>query len=446
MYAAVIGRKFLNLYNEKMQTELSAREFFEQIYAKTFFDYPKYMMTGGNSPLENPKIQWKKGMFPNADERRDRIAKTISRIEKGDRDASIAIGFPATENTAPTSGQVTGLVVPISKDDVYFSWIGSGLGVGIAGGLSIFFEHPDILWPLFEGWKVYRDYLNDPAYTAMRGNQINTWNGQWLVHYFSKAYRSNDPTRGFNGLETSKDGTVELATIAWTKLLIAIAKNIAGRTLTGYVYNLGQTNITVGFVPFQLPAISYPLELYRKLFGEAELVANAEQIESIYGTAYSFQRSCQAGSIGTAALEPKELKDYMVAGKKATKMPNYSKAKEDDIVSYKTQITWLLAMLNNEEFWTVAGKAADDLLYYESGAGKARMDRKNKVQTLLDSGNRRYFIEGLIPLVRESENGQGLSELAELVNKLPSDNFSYFLTLIRFRYAEKSASSKQVVS
>lgn len=65
MYTTVIGRKFLEAFNEREKSNLTAKEFFENLFVPQFFDYPKYMMTGGNSPLENPKIAWKMGKFPS---------------------------------------------------------------------------------------------------------------------------------------------------------------------------------------------------------------------------------------------------------------------------------------------------------------------------------------------------------------------------------------------
>ncbi|MFA5691806.1 MAG: hypothetical protein WC918_09180, partial [Bacteroidales bacterium] len=97
MIAATIGRTFLNAWNEKYQKEYSAKEFFENDFIPIFFDHPKYLMTGGNSPLENPKIQWKKGKTLSAEERKDRIEKTLDKINSNSCDASIALGFPASE-------------------------------------------------------------------------------------------------------------------------------------------------------------------------------------------------------------------------------------------------------------------------------------------------------------------------------------------------------------
>ena len=58
MYATTIGRTFLKAYNCKFKTEYTARSFFEDMFVPLFFDHHKYMMTAGNSPLENPKLSW----------------------------------------------------------------------------------------------------------------------------------------------------------------------------------------------------------------------------------------------------------------------------------------------------------------------------------------------------------------------------------------------------
>ena len=38
---------------------------------------------------------------------------------------------------------------------MYLSWIGSGLGIGIKGGLILLFENDQILLNTFDGWKYY---------------------------------------------------------------------------------------------------------------------------------------------------------------------------------------------------------------------------------------------------------------------------------------------------
>jgi hypothetical protein len=172
---------------------------------EVFFNHNKYMMSAGNSPLENPKISWDKmrtGQIPyeTSVKRKDRFEKTIGKIETKPADASIAIGFPTLDFSAPTSGQITNMDLPLKKEEMYLSWIGSGFGIGVQSGkdgLSLLFSNKQILLDLFEGWQVYRDYLNSTP--GLRGNQINTWNGQWIAHRYDKlSYDAANPTASFN--------------------------------------------------------------------------------------------------------------------------------------------------------------------------------------------------------------------------------------------------------
>lgn len=448
MIAVNIGRRLLAAYNDREGQKLSPKDFFEIIYVPLFFDHPRYLMSGGNSPLENPKIQWKKGKFPSKEDRASRIKKTMEKLESvSTLDASTAIGFPASDvkEFGTTSGQVTSIDLAQSADEAYLSWIGSGLGIGVAGGLSIFFDHPKILLDLFDGWKVYRDYLNDVAYN-LRGNQINTWNGQWLAHIYDKHFDSESPLEEFSNkaFQVNKDGGMEVKTQSWTQLMIGISVKFKGLdNLTGYVYSLGQMNITIGFIPFQLPQIRKPAQLYAKLFGESEYLKDATKSEALYGTAFGFRRACQMGSIGIQAMEPKDLGKFVPSAKSEGKMPNYAKADHETIVTFRTYQTWILAMLNNEQLWETAGKAAQAFLDFEKGAGKGKTDRGNQVKAVLKGHRKNQVIEELKNLVEKPDSPDGIVELGKTIHHMPADNVAYFMTLIRFRYAELSNNKKQ---
>ena len=160
------------------------------------------MMTAGNSPLENPKLSWDdmikgKKPFETPEQRKIRFEKLIKKIEESEADASIARGYASLDVTATTSGQVTDLKLPNSQEEIYTSWIGDALGIGVQGGFSILFSNKEILLDIFEGWKLYRTSLNET--TMLKGNQINTWNGQWLSHYYdTREYDADMPLAGYN--------------------------------------------------------------------------------------------------------------------------------------------------------------------------------------------------------------------------------------------------------
>ena len=92
----------LDAYNEREGTQYSARTFFTEKFCPLFFDHHKYMMTAGNSPLENPKISWGdmisgKKPWETPEQRHERFTKLMDKIDKGFSDASVARGFPITD-------------------------------------------------------------------------------------------------------------------------------------------------------------------------------------------------------------------------------------------------------------------------------------------------------------------------------------------------------------
>jgi hypothetical protein len=431
MITANIGRIFLDAYNEKHGSNYTAKEFFIEKYYEIFFNHNKYMMSAGNSPLENPKISWDKmrtGLIPyeTIENRNNRFIKTVEKIDAGPADASIAIGFPTLDITATTSGQVTNMGLPIKTDDIYLSWIGSGLGVGVQSGLSLLFSNKQILLDIFEGWQIYRDYLNSTP--SLRGNQINTWNGQWIAHRYNKQHFDIViPTASLNAFGAMKDGGMEVNTLSWTKVLVGIARSFPDTTLTAYVYSLGQMNITVGFIPFELPRIRQPYELYEKFVGTTK----SDLVDQLFGTAIGFTKACQMGTVGVNALEPKGFRDCLDKGV----VPKYNTSDEEKLINFNTYQIWLLAMLNNEQLWKKAQNIAAILHTYSLSDKNAKKVKSQEVTNLLASVNKKQFIESLIEIVKGSTETDQLAEIAEIIHSMPIDNVSYFLTLIRFQYA-----------
>lgn len=431
MIATAIGKKFLKAYNNHNGSTYDAKEFFIEKYYELFYNHGKYMMPGGNSPLENPKISWDKMLsgnipFETKEKRQNRFVKFIDKVSNSPADASIAIGYPSLDFAATTSGQITNLNIPLNEEDVYYSWIGSGLGIGVQGRLSILFDKAELLLDIFEGWEVYRDYLNKT--TKLRGNQITTWNGQWISHrYNTRTYNSNDKTELFTGINNMKDGGLEVSTQSWVAVMVNISKTYSNTQITGYVYDLGQMNTTIGFIPFKLPQIRKPYELYEKYFGTTK----REQAEQLFGTAFGFTKACQMGSIGINALEPKGLREYIQNGK----VPSYNSKDEDKKINFNTYQIWLLAMLNNEKLWEDAQQFAAVLNKFALSGEKGKTTKSNLASAVLSATSQKQFIENLRKVVEEAANKADYIEIAKQINSMPIDNVPYFLTLIRFHYA-----------
>lgn len=458
MIASTIGRTFLKVYNTKMGTNLSAKEFFVKEYFELFYNHSKYMQWVTNSPF----VQMKAGQKPDLlskDERIEKLEDLHSKVRNGEADASIAIGYPASElkEFATTSGSVTDIELKIENDDVYFSWIGGGLGVGISGGYSIFFNEPDILVKLFDGWKVYRSFLNDKTLSALRGNQINTWNGQWLNFAFNKHFRDDFDFSYLNNMEvfTATEKVIEVNTINWSKLFFNISNHFSSCTFTGYVYSLGQTNKTLGFYPFHFDKAITIKEYYKKLFGEQAALDDANKYEALFGI--HIKRACELGSIGLQALEPQNLRKYFgndanlklakpnINQKSGETEEDYearrSKAFQNDfdnIITYRTYKTWLTAMItqNKEESLEYTSEVAKSLLAYRAKATK--MDRKNLIDSdILGAKSKKAFIDALALILKDidKESLESVKHLRDRVHLMSFEDFGYFVVLLKFDYA-----------
>lgn len=424
MIASNIGKIFLEAYNEKFRTNYSAKDFFIEKYFSLFFDHEKYMQWVTNSPF----VQGiKKGVSPTATDRKAKLDTLIQKISDNEADASIAIGFPSLDVTATTSGQITNLKLPIGKEEVYLSWIGGGFGIGVQSGLCLLFSNKQILLDLYQGWELYRKFLNQTP--QLRGNQINTWNGQWIAHRYNKdKYNESAPVGSFEPMSSTKDDGMEVKTIAWTEVMIGIARNYPETQETAYIYSLGQTNITIGFIPFELPQIRRPFDLFLKYFGTDK----KDRIDHLFGSAIGFTQICQMGAVGVNAMEPKGFRDCMTKGV----IPKYNDKDEDKTINFNTYKIWLLAMLNNEQLWEKSQEIAAILNNHSQSDVKAKKGKSQEVNNLLAAVNKKQFIEALTPIVGGSDRGADkLLEIAELINSMPSDNVPYLLTLIRFQYA-----------
>lgn len=428
MITSAIGKIFLAAYNEQHGTDYDVKRFFVEVYFPLFFGHGKYLMSAGNNPLENPKISWEKmltGSIPyeNEQQRQQRLARLLSNASHGGPSTDNAIGFASADPLSTTAGQTTDIDFAMDQEDALCSWFGASLGVGVKGGFSILFPHKQILMDIFEGWQHYRTIIDHT--TMQRGNQINTWNGQWLVRRYGRGYDPRNPLANMNITSADNKGIISVETTSWTQVLIGIARHFKDNSqLMGYVYNLGQTNTTLGFFPFYLNHIRRPVELYQALFGLEE----GTKAEALWGGARGLEKCCQSGAIGLRAMEPKALKGTWDKNKLSC---NFNK--ENEKINFNTYKIWLMALLNSKEMWDKSLEFAKALQAYLSNSEKRlNTARNNKVETLLASRSKRTFIEAATGLMDDKQVAQTLTEIVHEVHMMPDDNVPYFITLIRF--------------
>jgi hypothetical protein len=324
MIASAIGKTFLEAFNQKFKLKHTAKSFFDEVFFPCFYNHSKYMQWVTNSPF----VQGKKPSLISEETRRERLATLYEKVADGKIDASTAIGYPASElkEFATTSGQVSDLEIDTNEVEVLLTWIGNGFGIGVQGGISIFINHPEVLLKIYEGWENYRRFLNSDALEKLRGNQINTWNGQWLAYTGDKSYKSDFDFADldqFGAIKSSTSG-LEFTTARWSKVLFGVSKLIKDERVNGYMFSYGQMNKTLGFCPIQLQAGRKLIHFYTKLFGQNAALTDAKDYENLFGI--HIRQACQIGSLGLRALQPESLTEYF----RNDKIPNLKPVQNEE--------------------------------------------------------------------------------------------------------------------
>ena len=429
MYAAIIGKKLVALTNQNAKKKLSIKEFWKEVFIPLFFDEQKYLLSGGNTPLENPKISWEKKKYPTSEERTKRIEAIIKNIESGVPDTSNCLVAGSSDLEATTSGQMTSFNLPLSQEEIYASWIGVGLGVRVEGGFVILFEKEEIIKLLFEGWQKYRELVNDTP--NLKGNQIETWNGHWLT--FALGNTNYQKALFVPPFKLDKSVS-KIETQGWIKVLFALARKFPNDKLNVHIYSLGQTNTTVGFIQINLPEIKREIEMYDYLFGELKDVGK-KAIDEVYNTQFAFRTACQSGIIGLQEIQPKALREYFPQRNKEAAFPKI-KNDEKSIINYNIYLSWVLAMLNNKTTIQAAEETAKILQKYVANSDRGKKTQSNKVNALLESSSRKAFIESTTDILKDSSsNSEFFNSLVDEIDKMQADKYPYFLTLVKFKYA-----------
>ncbi len=466
MYTSYIGQKFLKIYRQRnnLSEDYTAYQFFTEEMFPLFFNDDMHLMHVGNSPFFQKPT--KLAVETHGSKSKAQFFNLKNKIKEGIPSGSIFVGYGAENMEATSSGQISSLPLTINEEEIYASWIGQALAIGVSGGLAILIPKEKILWSLYEGWSIYKKYLSQTP--NLKDKQIETWNGHWLNHVFGKNYYPDNPLAMFNMTTEVIQGNLAIPTIAWLNIIVSLSKKYPNQILTGYVYNLAQTNTTLGFINFDLPKVKSLSQLKSELFPSANDRFNRKGLELVYSTFYNFKTACKLGVIGLKALEPKNLRDYMPEGTSLyTKGKNYkfsntniqikkneeasafelrqSKAKEkykNELVNFQLFKTWIIAMLNNKkELNTLAVKVAQTLIdFEESENNRGKTSQIRMSESVKSAKSLRAFIEELTEVMKKYKDGaQTFKEVKDTVIELPSDLFPLFITLVRFEYQFKKS-------
>ena len=420
MYHSVIGKRLVACINLRNGTKYTVREFFDEVYVPLFFANSRLLQHVNNSPFAQEFTTQKKAFTIAL--RDECLWRVHQKVQNEEPDASFFLGGPASNTTDGTSGQVTALKIPISEEDVYASWIGAALGLTVGGGYTLLIEADDVLMTTYEGWGAYRRFLDQSP--KVKPLQINAWNGQWVASRMAKSI--------FFEPKVDKDGAA-LEMQPWVQLVFALSYHYRDgpmARLLAYVYSLGQSNTTLGFVQFNLPDVKRLVDLYNQLFSVPAGMP-AARFEALYQTEGTFRTACTHTEIGLRTLKPT---DTFNAQKGIPKPPNVADSEKQ--IAFDTYQTWIIAMLNNKELLQRAEELAAALDNFRKKDERGKVVYKQMIEDLLDKKNRRDFIDALTKLLEKDGSNCELFERAvgEILSLSP-DNVPLFLTLLRFKYA-----------
>ncbi|SDM51683.1 hypothetical protein SAMN05421823_1155 [Catalinimonas alkaloidigena] len=439
MYTAHIGRRLLTLYNEHRREgpPLTPRQFFDDVFFPLVFNHERYLMLANNSKFDQAAKQQKKR--PLTEEvRREALLLFHTDVARLDEpQGHLYLGGSARGVEAATSSQITSVCIPVDADEIYLTWMGAAAGVGVKGGMSMLIDHDAVLLALLEGWKQYRSKME--ALPTLKPYQIDTWNGWWLIHRFDEEFDETDPLRDFplgaSGEPVAKDGKHAYSTPPWIRVVFALTSLPDARDLISYVYSFGQTNTTVGFIPLKLPEVGRLPLLYERLFG-AHQGRDRRSLKRLYDTELGFTTACQQGAIGLRAIEPKDLRKHMPSRFNGITLPKHPK-KESDQITHDIYITWIIAMLNNnEDLLKQTEQTAEALHQFTQQAKRGKQTHKTMVEEALKANGRRQFVEALTPILEEEDgtHKELFNRLVHEVVTMPESNVPLFLTLLRFKF------------
>jgi len=439
MYTSYIGRRAVDLYNEHIHEgpPLSAKDFFDEVFFPIVFDDDDYLMQAGNSKFgqlvrrrKKDKREAEKKGISWEEEKPRRRQRALNKFHSLAEDYSqphnhVVVGGSARKVSATTSGQITDIDHPVDADEIYCSWIGAATAIGVSGGLTLLIDEDMTLLALLDGWSQYRTLLRQTD--GLKDKQIETWNGWWLTHRLSEDYRPDAPLSEKPDIKGRKH--LKLATQDWVNIMFALAQNVEREVITAYVFSIGQQNTTIGYRQLYLSDARYLADLYRQLFGDREGV-EASQFARLYRTEYGFWQACRQGTIGLRTLKPEGLGEYIASSENTDKS-----RKNLDSTTYRNFLTWIIAMLNNEDLITTTEQLAGALREHAQSGKKARTAPKRTAEQVLEASHRREFLEALSEVVEsDGTHADLINEIADEVVKMPSSDFPLFATLLRLKY------------
>lgn len=403
MQTAFIGKKFINYFNECYNKQYTPKEFFIQEMFPLFFDDEHHLMHVGNSPFFHKANKEETEKFGNKS--KAQLNKLIDKINNRQIGGSIYVGYGAEDINSTTTGQITSINVDIDENEIFASWIGQALFIGVGSNFSISLDNKDILLKIHQGWTYYKKFVKETE--GVKDKQIETWNGVWVSEMLN-----NETMFDFSKIKVKKTGE-KLAIVSqeWTRILFAISKKIKNETITLYAHLLSQTNQTLGFVNFISYEIKRFFEFRDSVFIDGNSILSDREI-ALLESIYSFEDAFKMGVIGLSSFEPKNLK-------------------LNEETKYLYEI-WIKAMINDKKMIETTEKFVNTLLDFESQAIRAKKENTNLVSEILSSNNLKKLIDAITKILNE-ENKEVCNEFIHFAYTKQNE-LGLLISFLNFKY------------
>ncbi len=434
MYSSYIGKRFLDIYQQKTGEQLNAREFFLRYIFELFYNHKKYFKWIVNSPFVQalPKSERTKTF---AEQQLIKLNTLIHKVDHCPPDSSFAVGFPSADLTFDTSGQVSsGVFLPMDANEIFASWIGAGFGLKVEGEQVWLIDDDEILWTIFEGWPHYRELLNSSV-VDVKGNDVDAWNSAW-VQFCYDVDKISPQFRIENHAEVPKKGkwidVYLLKPPSWVHLVFHLARHFKGKQLMVYsshYISKKQKSETIGFIKFALPEVDKFYQLFERTFKKSTIVKNARLLD-LYRARFSFDQAAQMGVIGLSAIEPEQLRDTILEGSQTNR------------IIYKL---WVVAMLDKKELVDSATSTAEWLYDYAANSSQStRGKRDQQVKQVLNARTKVGLLEALIEISENDLSRAGYVQTIknQIMAHLQDDRVRLYVALIRIDYCANNASVK----
>ncbi len=435
MYTSYIGKKFLTAWNAREGRDLSARQFFDEVMFPLFFNDEKHLLHVSNSPFfQSLSAKDKASGKPEPEIRRENLHNSILTKKPN---ASIFVGFGAEDATATTSGQMTTMPSKIEVEEIYASWIGEALACGVGGGFYLLFTQIEMLFGVFNGWPVYRQFLTQTP--GLKDRQAETWNGQWLRHWLDGGDALDFNPKTEERVDPKKGKIRAIPGVDWPNLVLTLCNRYPKTDMTVYAYNLSSTNTTLGFLNLKLHEIHEIFEVRDRYFlDQKESTLTDKQIQELEPL-FGFKRTCEQGTIGLKSIEPAKLREYLPQrGDKKTKDFKFTDDKSNQ--QFHLFKLWIYAMLNKSELFQSAGQIAQLLHEFEAVSKQGKTTHRQISEEVRSATNLRSFVDKLGEIIAiYPAAAEPFRQTVEQVVKMPSDQLPLFVTLIRFEYNYQGA-------